>query len=324
MKYDERASQGSKPKIAKKLAVRPASLDGRLAGAGDVRPVFFGSGPVAAASLRLLAQDFDFEAVITKPRPAQHRGEVPVLTAAEELRLPVFTAANNQELDQLFDTKPVSSQLAILIDFGIIVSQKVIDYFPLGVINSHFSILPQWRGADPISFAVLSGQKSTGVSLMLIDKGLDTGKILVQKNLLITSGDTTPSLTAKLVNLSNTLLHRYLPLYLAGKVKPRSQPHPDRATYSRKLAKEDGLIDWNKPAAKIEREVRAYAGWPKSQAKIFGHDVIITKARVAKDATDGDLVLQCQPGWLEIEELTAPSGKTISGAEFLRGYSSGK
>lgn len=281
---------------------------------------FFGSGPVAATSLRLLSGDFDFEAVVTKPRPPHHRGEVPVLAAAKELGLPIFTVANKQDLDQLFDTKPVSSQLAILIDFGIIVSQKVIDFFPLGIINSHFSILPQWRGADPITFAVLSGQKSTGVSLMLIDKNLDSGKILVQKSLPITPDDTTPSLTTKLVNLSNTLLHQYLPLYLAGRVKPRSQPHPDRATYSRKLTKEDGFIDWNTPAAQIEREIRAYAGWPKSRAEILGNDVIITKARVAKDKADGALVMPAKDSWLEILELVAPSGKTISGVEFLRGY----
>lgn len=281
---------------------------------------FFGSGPVAAASLRLLARDFDIEAVITKPRQAHHRGEAPVINLAEQLKLPVFTAGNKQELDDLFESKPVTSQLAILVDFGIIISQKVIDYFPLGIINSHFSILPQWRGADPITFAVLSGQKSTGVSLMLIDKGLDTGKIMVQKSLPIAPDDTTPSLTAKLVNLSNTLLHQYLPLYLADGVKPRSQPHPDRATYSRKLTKEDGIIDWDKPAAQIEREIRAYAGWPKSRTEIFGNDVIITKTQVAKDENDGDLVLPAKGSWLEIKELIAPSGRKISGSDYLRGY----
>lgn len=282
--------------------------------------IFFGSGPVATASLRFLAGVFDIEAVITKPRPPHHRGETPVLDIADRLKLPTYTANNKTELDQLMEKQKFELKAAILVDFGIIVSQKVIDYFPLGIINSHFSLLPQWRGADPITFAILSGQPKTGVSLMLIDAGLDTGKILVQKSLPIAPDDTAPSLTNKLVDLSNKLLQEYLPKYLEGAIKPRSQPHPDRASYSHRLKKEDGIIDWNKPAWQIEREVRAYAGWPKSQAKIIGRDVILTKTRVAGSQIDGDLVLKTGEGWLEIQELIAPSGRTMSGADFLRGY----
>src|SRR3990167_3247267 len=252
--------------------------------------VFFGSGPVAAASLALLASDFAIEAVITKPKPPHHHGEAPILELAKKLNLPVHTAANKQELDELFAKKPVESQLAILIDFGIIVSQKVIDYFGLGIINSHFSILPQWRGADQITFAVLSGQKTT-------------------------------ELTNELIKLSHALLVETVPKYRAGELQPVAQNETGcEVSYSRKLVKSDGVVDFSKSAAQIEREVRAYQPWPKSQAQIFGHDVIITKALVAKDKNDGDLVIKCQPGWLEISELIAPSGRTMSGADFLRGY----
>ena len=104
--------------------------------------VFFGSGPVAAESLRLLSKDFEIEAVITKPRPPHHRGPVPVLDLAEELKLPVQTAEDEAGLDQLFKGRPFKSRVGVLIDFGIIVSPQVIDYFPLGIVNSHFSILP--------------------------------------------------------------------------------------------------------------------------------------------------------------------------------------
>src|SRR5687768_10593623 len=124
--------------------------------------VFFGSGPVAAESLRLLAQDFTIEAVITKPRAAHHKGDVPVLTLAESLGLPTETAYDKKSLDKLFETKAFKSRLGVLVDFGIIVSQAVIDYFPFGIVNSHFSLLPEWRGADPITFSILSGQKETG------------------------------------------------------------------------------------------------------------------------------------------------------------------
>ena len=287
--------------------------------------VFFGSGPVAAASLRLLTQDFTIEAVVTKPRAPGHRGEVPVLAAAQELGLPVFTAANRQELDQLFDTNPVSSQLAILIDFGIIVSQKVINYFPLGIINSHFSLLPQWRGADPITFAVLSGQPKTGVSLMLLVEAMDEGPLLAYGEYEMAPDITTPKLTDELIKLSHALLKKTVPKYIAGELQLVAQTTTKQpVSYSRKLVKADGIVDWSKSAEEIERQVRAYLDWPKSQARIFNNDVIITNVRVAESQNDGDLVMQTSDGWLEIQQLIAPSGKTISGADFLRGYSSRK
>ena len=283
--------------------------------------VFFGSGPVAAASLALLASNFAIEAVITKPKPSHHRGEVPVLEVAKRLGLPVFAAANKQELDELFAKKPAKSELAILIDFGIIVSRKIIDYFQLGIINSHFSILPEWRGADPITFAVLGGQTTTGVSLMLLVEAMDEGPLLAYGEYEMPADTTTPLLTQELIKLSQALLVETVPKYIAGELQPVAQSKTGReVSYSRKLVKADGMVDFGKPARQIEREVRAYQPWPKSQAKIFDHDVIITRARVAIDKGDGDLVISCQPGWLEVQELTAPSGRTMSGADFLRGY----
>lgn len=288
------------------------------------RLTFFGSGPVAAKSLSLLVQEFDIEAVITKPKPPHHRGEVPVIELANKLKLPVFTAANKKELDELFDTKPVTSQLAILIDFGIIISQKVIDYFPLGIINSHFSILPQWRGADPITFAVLSGQENTGVSLMLLVEAMDEGPLLAFGEYELPADITTSQLTDELIKLSHGLLVETVPHYLNGELQAAPQSMTKReVSYSRKLTKADGNIDFGKPAKQLEREVRAYLGWPKSRVKIHGNDVIITKARVVKNKIDGQLVMKCTFGYLEIQELIAPSGRTMSGADFLRGYSKG-
>ena len=226
--------------------------------------VFFGSGSVAATALRLLALNFEIEAVITKPQPLHHKDLFPVLVAAKELRLKTFTPNSKNELSKLFAGKPVGSKLGVVIDYGFIINQDVIDYFPLGIVNSHFSLLPQWRGADPISFAILSGQPKTGVSLMMIDAGLDTGKLIAYKSLAIRPDDTTPSLTDKLVFLSNELLAQFLPGYIDVAIKPTGQPHPDRATYSRKLSKQAGPIDWAKPAVQVDGEIGAYGEWPKS------------------------------------------------------------
>lgn len=295
--------------------------------------VFFGSGPVAAASLRLLAQDFEIEAVITKARPAHHRGDVPTLAAAEELGLPVLTVANAHELDKLFEGRPVTSQLGVLIDFGIIVSKKVIDYFPLGIINSHFSILPEWRGADPISFAILSGQKQTGVSLMQLVPALDEGPLLAYGTYDLPPDITTPELTEHLINFSHLLLQRTVPQYVTDKKPGEPQTTTGRqVSYSRKLAKADGLIDWHKPAAKLEREVRAYAGWPRSRTKLFNKDVVITKSHVLPEDSPGEpgttwtpgheLGVHATDGILVIDSLIPAGKKEMSAAAFLAGYQS--
>jgi methionyl-tRNA formyltransferase len=288
--------------------------------------VFFGSGPVAAESLRLLLTQQEVEAVVTKPTTF---GEMSAIAG----NIPVHTVTNRKELDELVTTAEFESELGILIDFGIIVSRAVIDSFKRGIINSHFSILPEWRGADPISFAILSGQSTTGVSLMLIDEGMDTGKILVTKSLPITNTDTTPSLTNKLIQLSNTLLTEYIPLYAAGEIKPRSQSHPDRATYSRKLSKEDGVIDWSKSAEAIEREIRAFVEWPKSRTTIGGKDVIITAAHAVAsrpiDAKPGEinivdelkeLGIATGSGTLWIDKLKPAGKKEMPAKAFLAGY----
>lgn len=225
------------------------------------------------------------------------------------------------------------SQLGVVIDYGVIMSEAVIQSFALGTINSHFSLLPKWRGADPITFSILSGQSKTGVSLMLIESALDTGKLIAQKSLAIDPNDTTPSLTNRLISLSNSMLSDYIPDYAAGQIKARKQPHPNRATYSRKLTKNDGVIDWHKPAEIIEREIRAYSGWPQSRTKLGSIEVIVTKAHVISsgDGTPGTidigqdlktLTVSTSEGSLSID-LIKPTGKKEMPIEaFLRGYTS--
>ncbi|OGL29582.1 hypothetical protein A3D14_01710 [Candidatus Saccharibacteria bacterium RIFCSPHIGHO2_02_FULL_47_12] len=283
--------------------------------------LFFGSGPVAKASLQFILQHFDVEAIVTKPAT---KGEMAELVG----NLAVFAVQNATELDELMGKQQFQSKLGILVDFGVIVPKKVIDTFQLGVVNSHFSLLPKLRGADPITFAILEGHEKTGVSLMLIDEKMDTGKLITQKTLHIKPDATTPSLTRELVELSNSLLAEYLPLYVSGKVKPRNQPHPDRATYTRKLVKEDGIIDWNKPAEQIEREVRAFAGWPGSRTELAGKEVIVLGARVVEDSNkpgnvsirDKQLLIGTGKDSLVVDHLK-PAGKNeMTGAEFIRGY----
>lgn len=282
--------------------------------------VFFGSGPVAHKSLEFLSGIFKIEAVITKPKKANLKSTPPVEAIAKINNLKLFFADNKKELDKIFQDNKFSSQVGIIVDYGVIVSQQVIDRFKFGIVNSHFSLLPQWRGADPITFSILSGQAKTGVSLMVIEPTLDTGKIITQKSLKISPDETNISLTKKLIELSNQLLSINIPLYIDGKIKPRKQSHPDRATYSKKITKFDGRLDWSQPADKLERQVRAFQEWPKSYANIMDRNIIITKARVTtKDQADKNAILCGDGNYLVIDELISPNGKRTSLANFLNG-----
>lgn len=288
--------------------------------------VFFGSGPVAAKSLELLAKDFEIEAVITKPSTVkQMRAAV-----ANGKNTCVYSVNNKSDLDNLMTAQLFESKLGILIDFGIIVSQQVIDYFPLGIINSHFSLLPQLRGADPITFSILNGDTRTGVSLMLLVEAMDEGPLLAQAPYDLPGDITTPQLTEELIRISYATLREIVPMYLAGNVHPTAQPSTG-ATYSRKFAKEDGVIDWNKPAVQLEREIRAFAEWPKSRTILGGKEVIITKAHVVPvnhgqpghiEAVkpQGLLMVDTADGYLCIERLKPAGKREMSVKEFLAGY----
>lgn len=289
--------------------------------------VFFGSGPVAAASLELLAKNFTIEAVVTKPQPAHHKEVFPVLAATKKLGLRTLTPRNKHELSKLFTKRPVESRLGVVIDYGIIIGQDVIDYFPLGIVNSHFSLLPRWRGADPISFAILKGDAETGVSLMLVVEQLDEGPLLTQESLPIALDATTPSLTKQLIKLSDELLTKNLPSCVAGQLKLVPQPSQG-STYSRKLTKDDGQIDWQKPADQLEREIRAFIEWPKSRTTLGKTEVIITKAKVFQSGLkpgeiqieDKRLIVGTGKESLEILSLKPAGKQEMTAAAFLAGY----
>jgi methionyl-tRNA formyltransferase len=297
--------------------------------------VFIGTGPVAAASLELLNESFTIEVVVTKPRPDHHHGSVPVLDMAHHLKIPVIEVMDKKDVTSKIVSHKPNSRLAVLIDFGIIIEQKVIDSFSLGIVNSHFSLLPQWRGADPITFAVLSGQEKTGVSLMLLVEAMDEGPLLAIGEIDLPHDITTPQLTDQLVELSATLLKDALPKYVGGKIHGSPQEriaalvgYSPEPTYSRKLAKEDGILDWSKPTIQLEREVRAYLEWPKSRTVLGGHAVIVTRAHSEDGegdpgklwSRDRHLGVYGSKGILMIDSLK-PAGKPEMPIDaFLNGY----
>jgi methionyl-tRNA formyltransferase len=191
--------------------------------------------------------------------------------------------------------------------------------FPGGIINIHPSLLPKYRGPTPVETAILDGAKETGVSLMQLSGKMDAGPVFAQAKKTLNGGEEKAKLAAELGDLGTSLLMKNLDSILAGKLKPKTQNEAE-ATYTKLIKKDDGIMDFSKPAMVLEREVRAFAGWPKSVTRVFGHKIIVTKSRVVKDRNDGHLVMQAHPGWLEITELIGPSGRTMSGQDFLRGY----
>ncbi|HSX43027.1 MAG TPA: methionyl-tRNA formyltransferase [Candidatus Saccharimonadales bacterium] len=298
--------------------------------------VFFGAGDVAARSLQLLVKDFAIEAVVTKPRPAHHHGPWEVMELAEQLGLPVITAENKTALTAAVQKAAFHSSVGVLIDFGIIVEQAVIDAFPKGIVNSHFSLLPQWRGADPITFSILSGQDKTGVSLMLLVAAMDEGPLLaIGEADIDLNAVTTPELTSNLIGLSGAMLADILPKYVRGEIKTAVQEkvaetvgYSPIPSYSRKLTKEDGILDYHKPATQLAREVRAYLGWPKSRTILGGHAVIITQAHAADGSGEPGRVWQhdrvlgiyCTTGILMVDRLKPAGKQEMSIDAFLNGY----
>jgi methionyl-tRNA formyltransferase len=291
--------------------------------------VFLGSGPVAAAALRLLAQHTEIEAVITKPQPPHHKEVFPVLQACSDLAIGnVHTVSTKRELSELFERQPFRSRAGVVIDFGIIIAQDVIDTFEMGIVNSHFSLLPKWRGADPITYSILKGDDQTGVTLMLIVAALDEGPMIAQQAMPLTPLTNTMTLTDQLITLSDQLLQSSLPAYLNGQIAPQPQPEDD-ASYSAKLSKADSELQFEKPAIALERQIRAFIEWPKSRTNIGGRDVVITAAHVIEGSgTPGllwmegrQLGIYTSEGILVIDQLIPAGKKPMSGSDFLLGYS---
>ena len=288
--------------------------------------VFFGSGPVALESLLLLKKSFTIEAVITKTATQQE-----MASACDNI--PVFAVNNNQDLEQLIKEQSFTSSVGVLIDFGVLVSDHVIASFPKGIVNSHFSLLPELRGADPISFAILEGKSETGVSLMLLVKAMDQGPVLAQANCPLTGTETTPELTEKLIHISYGLITENLGPYMTGDVTPTDQDqwqqkNSKTISYTRKLTKEDGLIDWSKTAVQLDREIRAFAQWPKSRTRFDTIEVVVTKAAIIQlSGTPGQLFIHnkqlavyCKEQALVIETLIPAGKKQMDSKAFLAGY----
>lgn len=244
--------------------------------------IFIGTPQFAVPSLRrLVADGHAVTAAVTQPDRPAGRGRrlrpSAVKEAAEALSLPVLQPPTLRDPEVVAQLAALRPKAIIAVAYGQILRQEVLNIPSRGTLNVHPSLLPRWRGASPIPAAILAGDDQTGVSIILMDAGMDSGPILAQRRSPIAPSDTTASLLEKLSVISANLLAETLPRWLAGEIEPQPQDE-SRATICPRLGKEEGLINWAKPAIDIWRQVRAYNPWPGAYTTLDGESLHIWQA----------------------------------------------
>ena len=295
-----------------------------------MKVVFMGSPDFALPSLRSLAQNYQVVGVVTQPDRASGRGrEVkmpPVKMLALELGIPVLQPEKLRASEAMEQLGTWSPDLIVVAAFGQILKKDLLDLPRFGCINVHASLLPRWRGAAPINAAILHGDEATGVTIMKMDVGLDTGPMLAKRSVRLSADDTADSVTETLSHLGADLLIETLPDYLSGKLTP--QPQPDEGvTYAPMLKKEEGKLDFTRDIKELERQVRAFNPWPGAFMDFDGASLKIHKAHVEMgDSSAGQrLIVQNQPavgaggGLLILDEVQPAGKKSMSGRSFLLG-----
>lgn len=293
--------------------------------------VYFGTDAFSVAPLiRLLAEGWRIVAVVTKPDTPAGRGRQVTMPAVKRLAvaqgIPVFQP--HHVIDCLPDLQKLQPDAGLVVAYGKIISTPILKLFPKGLINIHPSLLPKYRGATPIESAILSGDTETGITLMRVDEGVDAGPIYDAAKLQLTGTETRFDLYEQLANLGADLLSAKLPHILGGTLVAIPQDNRQAVTVGR-IQKSDGVIDWSLPAALIERQIRAYMGWPGSRTRIADTDVIITaahvlpasgRAGVAYRAPSGELAVYTGEGSLVIDQLKPAGKRDMTGLEFLAGH----
>ncbi|MBA3757936.1 methionyl-tRNA formyltransferase [Candidatus Saccharibacteria bacterium] len=288
----------------------------------SARLIFFGTEDFSCQSLAMLLEaGWNVLAVVTKADTRSGRGQRHTLAPVKELAIkhtmPVLQPQHISEIDR--ELAIFSPTHGVLVSYGAIIPKTIIDLFPGGIINLHPSLLPLYRGPSPIETVILNGEEQTGLSLMKLSLKMDAGPVYSQKNVSLSGQENQITLSTRLASLGGQFLVENLQQITNESLSPMPQKE-EKASYTKLLKKEDGMIDWSLPAKTYERQVRAYIKYPRSRVRLGEHEVIITKARIAANAKDGYLIKQCRPGWLELVEVIAPSGRLMSGADFLRGY----
>jgi methionyl-tRNA formyltransferase len=297
--------------------------------------VFMGTPDFAVPTLRRLIKDHEVIGVVTQPdRPVGRKGDLrqpPVKQVALEHQIPVYQPEKLRNRPEAVDALRDMGvpDLYVVAAFGQILPQDVLDIPRMGSINVHASLLPRWRGAAPIQAAIREGDRETGITIMLMDAGLDTGPILSKATIVISRMETGESLHDKLAELGADLLAATLPGYLNGNIDPKQQ-NDSLATYAPQIEKSDGEIDWHWEAKRIDRLVRAFTPWPGTHTTWEGKRLKVLTGGYGRGGVvsglvierDGQLAIGTGKGLYYPARLQLAGGKAMDVHDFLNGYPS--
>jgi methionyl-tRNA formyltransferase len=323
-----------------------------------MRIVFIGTGEIGVPTLRaLLDSEHEVAAVVTQPdKPVgrEQRVEPPPIkkaittsgdfslkerrlgqpstgnvTAGKPSLLEILQPARIKDLQPIEEIRRLTPDVIVVVAYGQILPRAVLEIPRLVCLNLHASVLPRWRGAAPIQAAIAAGDRETGITVMYMDEGLDTGDMLLQRSVEILPNDTGGSLHDRLAQVAPEALLESLRLVAAGNA-PRTQQDNARATYAPKLKREHGQIDWSESAEAIERKIRAYNPWPgafmkldRQNLKIFSASVVDLNGQPGEILRSGKgLIVATGKGALSLAEVQLEGKRQMSAAEFLRGHSS--
>lgn len=298
-----------------------------------MRVLFIGTGEIGVPVLRSLLNSDEHElvGVVTQPdKPAGRAQRIeapPIKVALGEGRVPVLQPARIKKEEPVAEIRALAPDVIVVMAYGQILPRSVLEIPRIACLNLHASLLPRHRGAAPIQAAIVAGDRETGITVMYMDEGLDTGDVMLQQSLELAADETGGSLHDRLAEIAPNALHQALARLQAG-TAPRIPQDSSAATYAPKLEREHGRIDWNESAALIERKIRAFNPWPGAYAVLRdapggGRKLKVHRASVTDScsADPANLVIPTKSGALRLEEVQLEGKRRMSAAEFLRGYS---
>ncbi len=304
--------------------------------------IFMGTADLACASLAALRREPSFQIVAVVSQPDKPRGRdlqlqpTPVKAAALSAGFPVLQPARARDEDFIEQLRQVQPELIVVAAYGQILPQAILDLPQFGCLNVHTSLLPKYRGAAPIQWAILDGEEQTGVTIMKMNAGLDTGDMLAQTTTPIAPDDNAQTLHDRLARIGGELLVRTIPDYVSGRISPQPQPQ-EGATYARKITKEDGRLDWTQPARTVWNRVRGLTPWPGAYTFQSVNDkpqLLKIGAAAVDDGMSGPpgtvlaadksgIVIACGQGALRVLQLQREGGRRLTAQEFLAGNKMG-
>jgi methionyl-tRNA formyltransferase len=297
-----------------------------------MRVLFIGTGEIGVPVLRSLLESEEHEliGVVTQPdKPAGRAQRIeapPIKVALSETKLPILQPARIKNEKAVAEIRTLAPDVIVVMAYGQILPRSVLEIPRVACLNLHASLLPRHRGAAPIQAAIVAGDRESGISVMSMDEGLDTGDVMLQKRIEIAADETGGSLHDRLAQIAPDALRAALIQIQAG-TAARIPQDSSAATYAPKLEREHGRIDWKEPAALIERKIRAFNPWPGAFTLLCddsGHErqlkVFHASVTDSCSADPANLVIPAKVGAVRLEEVQLEGKRRMKAAEFLRGY----